>query len=169
MKKNKKGQIGVAGYVFLIIGIIVALTLIIASSQQIGTVKDTWTYENVSIGVLTNGTPTYITTCRAMVGTVIIFNATGDVTIPSTNYTLTNNVLYNGMWAVQIDPAVVASADYGYNSGLATIDGTCEPITYSESSTDKTVLDLILILCAIALLVWVADRTGLLDWTREYD
>jgi hypothetical protein len=163
MNKNKRGQLQAGGYVLLIIGIIVVLTLIIASAQQIGTVKDTYTYENVSIGTLTNGTPTYITDCRAIVGTVRIFNATGDLEMASGNYTLTNNVLYNGMWAVQIDPNVTVTAGTAYNKGLATIDGTCEPITYSENNADKTVLDLIILLSGLALLVWVLEASGVIN------
>lgn len=160
-KMNKRGQLNVGGYILLIIGIIVCTVLLIGIAQQKGQITDTWTYANVSIGTLTNGTPTYVTACRALVGNVRIFNATGDVQIPATNYTLTNNVIYNGMWAVKIDPAVLITATGAFNKGLATIDGTCEPITYSEDSSAKTILELIILFAAIALLVWVLEHSGI--------
>lgn len=158
--KNKRGQLNVGGYIILVIGIIVSTVLLIGMAQQKGQMTDLVTYANVSVGTLTNGTPTYITACRALRDPVL-WNATGNVLIPATNYTLTDNVLYNGMWAVRIDPAVTITAGVAFNKGLATIDGTCEPITYSENSSANTILDLVILFAAIALLVWVLEHSGI--------
>jgi hypothetical protein len=155
---NKKGQLSIAGYVWLAIGIIVCAVLLIGIAQQKGTMTDTWAYANVSLGTMTNGTTLYVTTCRALISPHI-FNATNDVEIPSTNYTLTNNVLYNGMWAVTVVP--LSPVGLGYNKGTATISGTCEPITYSENSAGNTILELIILLSAIALLIWVLESSGI--------
>lgn len=159
MGKNKKGQT-VGTFIVLILGIITCVVLLVAVAQQKGNITDTIAYENVSVAAnVVNGTTQYVTQCRAL-NNVLIFNATGDIQIPSTNYTLTNNVVYNGQLAVSILPNALDDADFGYNAGKWTIDGTCEPLTYDENSAGRTIIDLVVLLSALALVVFVLEKSG---------
>jgi len=159
---NKKGQTAVFGYIIMFIGIIVALTLLVASAQSKGQITDLVTVANESLGTMTNGTTLYITNYRSCSG-LTIFNATGDVEIPSTNYTATNNVVYNGALSVSVAPSVSITAGQAYNKGTATFDGTCEPLTYDENSASRTIIDLVIVLAGIALALWVLDKAGVID------
>ena len=124
-----------------------------ASAQQIGEVTNTVTLANQSMGTLTNGTALYVTNCRAL-SDVAVFNATGDVEVASTNYTVTNNVIHptTGELTVQVDPGVTVGHD-GWASGTATIDGTCQPLTYEASSGGRALIGIILIFFALAIAV----------------
>lgn len=148
---EKGNQIGML--IMTAVALIVGLILLTASAQQIGTVTDTNVLSNQSLGTMTNGTSLYITNCRAL-SNAIIFNATGDKTIPSTNYTLTDNVVYNGALAVEVAPAIDAGGrTLGYDKGTATIDGICQPTTYDTSSGGRALAGVIIIMFGIALAV----------------
>ena len=165
---NKKGEtqnmIGVL--VVVAITVILGAILLQASAQNVGQVRDTATLENQSLGVMTNGTALYVTNCRAL-SDVIVFNATGDVTIPAGNYSVTNNVVYNGALAVKVDPLIDDGARaLGMNKGTATIDATCQPLTYDDSSGGRALAYLIVIMFALAIGVVAltpALRSGIMD------
>lgn len=134
------------------VAIIVGVVLLQASAKQVGDVTNTIAYANNTLGTMTNGTTLYVTSCRAILNPVI-WNATGDIVIPANNYTITNNVVYNGALTVRVVPAVSVFADAAFNKGTATIDGTCEPTTYDESSGGRAVAGIIIVMFAIALAV----------------
>ena len=157
--KSKKGQLGVAGFVLLVVGIIVVITLIVAVAQQKGQMTDLATVSNASLGTMTNGSTLYITDYK-LCSNFKIWNATGDVEIPTTNYTVTNNVVYNGQATIEVVPAVTTLAGTAFNRGTAKYQGTCEPLTYAEDSASRTIADFIVVACALALLVWVLERSG---------
>lgn len=148
---NSKAQMaGIGGIIMVAMSVIVGCILLVAAAQNIGQVKDLATVGNASLGTLTNGTATYITNYKSC-SSVKIFNATNDVEIPTNNYTVTNNVVYNGNEAVKITPAVLIDAGYAYNKGTATYQGTCQPLTYDSSSGGRTVAGIIIIFMAIAM------------------
>jgi hypothetical protein len=133
--------------------LVVGAILLQASAQNVGQVRDLVTVANESLGTMTNGTALYVTNCKVL-SSVIIFNATGDVTIPAGNYTLTNNVVYNGQEAVKVDPLIDAGGRaLGYNKGTATYDGVCQPLTYDPSSGGRAVAYVIIIMFALAIAV----------------
>lgn len=162
VKKNDKRGLGVAQIVLLFIGIIVCTTLIVSIAQNKGQLTDLSTVANASLGTMTNGSTLYITDYRSC-SSFKIWNATNDVEIPSTNYTVTNNVIYNGAMAISVVPAVETGAGVAFNRGTAKYDGVCEPLTYDENSASRTIADLIIILCAIALVVFVLENAGITD------
>jgi len=147
MEKDKFG-IGVVILVF--ISLVVGLIFFQSIAQTVGTTTNTETLANQSLGDLENGTLVYVTNCKAL-SDVAIFNATGDVEIPSDEYTVTNNVVYNGALAVSILPDVDISE--GYDVGVATIDGTCQPLTYISDGGSRAVVGIILIFFALLLAV----------------
>ena len=167
MKKNKKGlsNVGFGGIIILFMGIIVALAFIPSIAQSKGTMTDLRTVANASLGVMTNGTVLYITDYKSC-SDVKIWNATGDVEIPSTNWTQTNNVVYNGQEAVSITPAVDVLAGHAFNKGTAKYQGTCEPLSYIHESGGRAIAGVIIIMFAIALAVVAlvpALRSGILE------
>ena len=167
---NKKGAVdGTTGMIGVIVTVMVLLVvgvvLLQASAQQVGSSTNTYTLANASLGVMTNGTSIYIPNCQAATS-VKIFNATGDVEIPSTNYTLTNYVVNNGVLSARVAPAVTVTAGVAFNKGTATIDAVCEPYGYITDSGGRAVAGLIVIMFAIALAVVALTptlRSGVLD------
>ena len=140
------------------VALILGAIILAASAQQVGNVTNTITLENQSLGTMTNGTDLYVTSCRAL-SDVKIWNATGDVEMsPSgtgtSNYTVTNNALdATGGLSVKITPNVTVTAGTAYNKGTATIDGVCQPTTYSDDSGARAIAGIIIIMFAIALAV----------------
>jgi len=151
---NRKGEVKVGMIIIVAITLIVGIIFFRVIAQQVGETTNTWAIENQSLGAVTNitvgGTPLYMTNCRAMSG-VIVFNATENVAVPSTNYSVANNVVYNGALAVAVSPE--ADFDLGYNTGIWTIDGTCQPTTYIADSGGRAIAKLIAIFFALAVLV----------------
>ena len=162
LKRDKRG-VSVGNLIAIVIAVLFVGALIVTVAQQRGTMVDLASAENESLGTMTNGTALYITNYKYCTG-FKIFNATGDVEIPSGNYTVTNNVVYNGNEAIQVDPLIDAGGRAkGYNVGTATFDGTCQPLTYDNNSASRTVSGLILLFCALALLAYLLEKSEIID------
>ena len=152
-KKGKKGQMnGVGMIIVLAVTLIVGVILFQAIAQESGNATNTITLENQSLGDLDNGTLVYVTNCRAL-SDVAIFNATGDVEIPSDEYTVTNNVIHSTTGALSVSILPDVDINEGYDKGTATIDGTCQPLTYIADSGGRAMVTLLLVLVALALVV----------------
>jgi uncharacterized protein (UPF0333 family) len=153
-KKNKKGELNIVGLLIITaVLLIVGVIFFQATAQEIGKATNTQAIANQSLGTLTNGTALYVTNCRDL-SDVKVFNATGDVEVNSANYTVTNNVIYNGALSVKVDPVVDAGGrGLGYNKGTATIDGTCQPLTYIGDSGGRAMASLILVMFGLLLVV----------------
>jgi hypothetical protein len=124
-KKKKKGQAGFGGILVAFISIIVGVTLFVVISQTVGTSTDTVAVANVSLGAtVVNGTTQYLTGYVAL-SDVVIYNETDDALIPSTNYTVTNHVVYNGAEAVSILPQTTSDL-----KSVWQVSGTAEPQGY---------------------------------------
>ncbi len=153
---NKKGQMSNELGILLIVAItlIVGIVLFQVIAQEVGKSTNTVALANQSLGTMTNGTTLYVTDCRALSG-VEIFNATNDVEIDSTNYTTADNQIHptTGALTVTVTPAVTITAPYAYDVGTATIDGTCQPLTYIPDSGGRAMANLIVIFFALAVAV----------------
>lgn len=147
---NKKGQMGVGMIIIVAIALIAGLIFFQSIAQEVGSSTNTISLANQTLGDLENGTLVYVTNCRAL-SDVAVFNATGDVEIPSDEYTVTNNVLHptTGALSVSILPDVDIAE--GYDIGVSTIDGTCQPLTYIADSGGRAMANLIVIFFALAL------------------
>lgn len=165
-KKGAQGMTGgmVGGLVLVALTLIVGVILLQASAQNVGQVRDLVTQGNATLGTMTNGTTIYITAYKSC-SSFKIWNATEDVEIPSTNYTVTNNVIYNGQEAISVAPGV-ETLTYAYNKGTAKYQGICQPLTYDPTSGGRAVAFIIIIMFAVALAVVALSptlRSGVMD------
>jgi hypothetical protein len=148
---NKKGQAfgtGVGMFIAIAITIIVGVILFQASAQNVGDVTNTETVTNLSFAAA-NNTNYYPFTSYGYkaCNDVVIYNNTADVVIASGNYTVTNNVVYNGAETVRV--AVNYSADVYAGDGW-NISCTAQPDTYADGG-GRAMAGLIVIFFALAV------------------
>jgi len=148
MSKQGQGKMnGVGALIVVAIVAIVGIVLLQASAQNIGDVVNTDAVVNTNLATSEESSSAYITTYRAILDPVL-FNGTGGDLIPSNNYTVTNNVVYNGGLSVQVTTA--SACPYANETWL--VSGTGQPLTYDNSSGGRAVAGLIVIFMAIAIL-----------------
>lgn len=164
---NKKGQ-SVQLFVALFITVIVGLILLVASAQNVGKVTDTLTIANASLGTASNSTTVYLTDYRA-ISSVVVYNNTGAI-VPSTNYTVTNNVIDPTTGGLSVSFLPSSGAAYGYTGYQWNISGTAQPTTYEPNSGGRAIAGLIIILFALAIAVISLSptlRSGVLDMMKR--
>jgi len=143
---NNKGEmLGFGIIISVFIAVIVGAILLTTSAQQVGSTTDTFEIANTSLTTVVNGTPQYITNARSL-SSVVIYNETGNVIVGSGNYTVENNVVYNGALAVKITPD--ASAEF---KSAWKVSGTAQPLTYIDDSGGRSVATLIIIFFALGI------------------
>lgn len=171
--KNKKGQLNIGGFLLLIIGIIVAATLLVAIAQGTDRTVNLRTSTNVTYTApVTSGyivltgqnlldTPQFMNASNCTQGCgVYNFQDAGNQTANSSVFTCGENVSASGT-------AQIYCKNNGYStwSELSTrVTYTWGEAGYSNDSASRTMLLLVILLSAVALLVWVAEQSGLLDW-----
>jgi len=159
-RKNKKGQIGVGMIILVAVTLIVGVIFFQSIMQQIGTSVNTVSVTNSTQTLAAEGSSIYLTTYRAL-SDVVVTNATGGETVPSTSYTVVNNVVRNGALTVRID---TIKSDYASKS--VNISATAQPLTYIPNSGGRAVASLIGIMFALAIVIVAISptlRSGLLD------
>ena len=129
---------------------IVGVILLQASAQNVGTTTDTYSVANLSLGTASNTTAVYFTDIRALSSVVVVNNTNGAV-LPSSNYTVTNNVVYNGALAVKVEQSIPPTT--GFTGYILNISGTAQPTTYIDDGGARSVASLIIILMALTLAV----------------
>lgn len=145
---NKKGQVELGSILYVFIAVLVGVIIFQAIAQQVGTTTNTIALANDSYTAGVDGTTFYITDYRA-ISNVVIYNETNGTTgypiiIPSTNYTVANNVVYNGALAVS-----VTVDDALYESMAWQVSGTAQPLTYITNSGARSMAALIVIFFAL--------------------
>lgn len=163
---NKKGQVGVAQIILIFVAVIVGVIIFQAIAQESGKATNTISVANESLGTIDN-TTVYLTNYRA-ISDVVIYNESGDAIVPSSNYTITNNVIHptTGALSVQIVPAADPDTEeyYGFEW---TISGTAQPLTYVADSGGRAMVALIPIFFAllVALIaLYPVYESGLKEW-----
>jgi len=148
---NKKGQLGDLGMILMVfVCVVVGLTLFLTISQTIGTSTSTVAVANDSLGTVLNNSVIYLTSYQALSG-VVIYNDTTSV-VADTEYTVENNVVYNGALAVRV---TVDADDGDEETGNEWfISGTAEPVGYIGGAGRQMAL-LIPIMFALAIVVVV--------------
>ena len=141
---NNLGKVGLL--IGVAIMIIVGVIFLQTSAQAVGTVTDTVTVENTSLATVVNDTAQYLTDYKSL-ASVVIYNETNDAIVGAGNYTVTNNVIYNGAEAVRIVPDTTAD----YKSAWV-VSGTAQPLTYVKDAGSRAMANLISIMFALALL-----------------
>jgi uncharacterized membrane protein len=148
---NKKGQMGdLGGLLMVFIAAIVGVTLFITVAQIVGTTTSTVAVANDSLGVVLNDSVIYLNKYQAISG-VVIWNATSSV-VADTEYTVENNVVYNGALAVRVTVDADDADDETGNEWF--ISGTAEPAGYiSGAGRQMALLIPLMFALAIALIV----------------
>jgi len=142
---DKKGQtLGVILIVF--ISVLVGVIFLQTIAQQVGTVTNTVAVANQSETLAANGSSIYIEEYKSLSG-ITILNASNNLSIGSGNYTITNNVVYNGALTVK-----VTTIKEDFESRAVRISGTGERPTYISNSGGRAVAGLIVLLFALAIL-----------------
>jgi len=149
---NNKGQIGFSAIVIVFIAVVVGAIFLQTIAQNVGETTSTDVLLNDTQTLAANGSSIYLTNWRSLTD-VVIKNATNisAVEIPSTNYTVTNNVVHNGALAVQITTTSADTAPWASHS--VNISGTVQPLTYIDSAGGRSMASLIIIFFALA--VWI--------------
>jgi sulfur transfer protein SufE len=143
---NKKGQmIGLGMILVVFIAILVGVIFFQTIAQQVGSTTNTVAVANLSQTLAANGSSIYLTDYRAL-SDVVILNGSDDALIGSGNYTVTNNVIYNGALAVEI-----TTIDEAFESTAVNISGTAQPLTYVADSGGRAMMGLIVIFFALAI------------------
>lgn len=150
---NKKGFEfgGVGTLVIVAVAIIVVMSLIPTIASNISTVtnkvtisNEFYTFPNSSAAV------NYVTLKGQAASSVTVKNRTGDITIPASNYTVTNYILNNGVLVTRL-----TAKDLTYLGYLVNVSYTSEPFGYDTNSGGRAITDLILVLAGVAVVVVV--------------
>jgi len=158
---NKKGQVGQVGTLIMVaLTLIVGCILLVASAQNVGQTTQTVNVVNRSLGTQSNTTTLYLTDMKA-ISDVVVWNTTTQL-IPAGNYTVTNNVVYNGGLSVSFLPSALPDrTNYTWY-----ISGTAQPTTYESNAGGRAIAGLIIIFFALAIGVIAltpALRSGIID------
>ena len=160
-KKKKKGQVGFGAILMAFIGILVGVALFLTVAQQIGSSTSTIAIVNQSTGAAAaNSTVQYLTNFRS-ISDVVVYNTSNSILLTSGNYTITNNVVYNGQEVVSITPLSVPLI-YAHKWNIS---GTAEPQGYIGGA-GRSVALLIPIFFALLIAVIALEptmRNGVLD------
>jgi len=147
---NKKAQMANVGMIIMLfVGVIVGVALLQSSAQQVGNSINTVTLANSSVTLGAESASVYITDYKS-ISDVVIYNATGTL-VPADNYTVTNNVVYNGQEAIQITTGAVNA----YANDSANISGVAQPLGYVPESGSRTIVGLIVLFGALAIAIIV--------------
>lgn len=145
--KSKKAEISISLILYTFIGILVGIVLFQAVAQSVGQTVNTATLNNDSQTLAANGESIYLTDYRSLTD-VVILNATDNTTIEAANYTVTNNVVYNGALSVEI-----TTDETTYESSSVGISGTVQPVTYIADGGGRAMANLIPIFFALAIVL----------------
>lgn len=159
---NNKGQTGVGAILIVAMTLIVGVILFTSIAQQVGPSLETVAVANQSIDTVVNDTAQYLTDYRSISG-VVIFNETGDAIVPTSNYTITNNVIHPTTGALCV--SILPSTTPDYKSAWQ-VSGTAQPLTYIDDAGGRAIAGLIAIFFALTVLVVALTpslRGGLMD------
>jgi len=137
----------------LAIGIIVSLVLFQASAPNVALITTTYQHNNETITLPANGGS--LTLVGQAVSNVIVTNRTSGAVVPSTNYTILNDYLNNGVLEARIN-----TTNSLYASNSVNISYLSEPFGYATDGGTRAITNLILILSAIAVFVFVAFKVN---------
>jgi len=162
--EDKKAQMGIGTIIIVAIMIIVGAIFVQIIAQSVGDSTNTVAVANDSLGVADNDTTVYLTSYRSISDAVII-NESG-VIIPSTNYTVTNNVIDPTTGSLAISVLPVSASTAGYTGWTWNISGTAQPVTYIAEGGGRAMAALIVIMFALAVAVIALEptlRSGVLN------
>jgi hypothetical protein len=145
MKNNKAQAMGIGVIMIVFIAVLVGVILFQSAAQAVGTVTNTEALVNYTATAAANEESFYLTNYRAIDVSSITNGTTGAV-IGAGNYTVTNNVVYNGALSTQI---TVNAATYAEETWA--INGVAQPLTYVDNAGGRSMVSLITIFFALGV------------------
>ncbi len=152
---NSKGETNVGLIVVLAIGVILGSIFIIAIADQSAILTETQEVANISVSSV-NGT--YTLPGQAFRSTVI-FNVTNDIEIDAGNFTVTNYQNVNDEYTATLLVDTGNATLYGHGW---LVSGTYEPSGYNTDSSNRTIIGLVILFFALAILFSVFP--GIREW-----
>ena len=149
-KKNKKGEValGLGAIMVVFIAVLVGVVLFQTIAQETGVATSTVAVANESLGAAAvNDTAQYLT-AYTDISSLVVYNETGDALVPSTNYTATANVVYNGNAAWGIVPNTTSNL-----KSIWQISGTAKPTGYVDDAGARAMANLIPLFFALAIAI----------------
>ena len=155
---NNRGEVTIGSVLMLAVVVIAALVLLQASFANIGTMTQTRDVTNQTIKF----TPTTVLQGQA-VSNVVVTNASNGVSVPATNYSITN---YNiGSDGVLRSYLTNLSGVFGGQN--VNVSYTYEPLGYDTNAGNRTIIGLIALFSALAIAVVAMTpslRNGIFDF-----
>lgn len=152
---NNKGQMSVGIIIIVAVTLIVGAIFLQAIAQEVGSSTNTVTV-NSSKTLAANGASIYITEYKALSGVTVVNASNQSQVVPSTNYTVTNNVINPTTGALSVK---VTTNTATWGSKAVYIRGTGQPLTYISDSGGRAMASLIVVLFAMAVLVVALSPT----------
>lgn len=158
---NKKGA-SVAGIITAFIVAIVALAFVVAIAGSSSTLTDSRTLNNVTY-LAPAAESTIDLTGQELLSTPVVLNTTDGVVIPASNYTI-----FEGISPSTGVKTIRYTSHAGHVSSNVSITYTYGDFGYIDDSAGRSMVDLIVIFCALAVLAYVIWATGLWDDLQGY-
>lgn len=168
---NKKGQMGIAMIVILVVGILFTMALLPTIANSIGQMTDKQDASNQSVSTVTayvganevnasfnmtvySQSDWKIIDCPLT--SVVIRNGAGTALTANTDYTLyASNGVFSLLNTTKTVPATALNLTY--------VDYTFCMDGYNNDSGSRSMLNLILIFTALAIALWVLDKSGIIQ------
>ena len=148
---NKQGQLGIGTFLMTFIAIITCLALLNGGIySNIGTMTDKVVKTNQTFTFPTNTTT--ITLLGQAVESVTVVNGSNGVAINSGNYTITNRVVSNGQLIATLG-GTSSIPNSVFAGQQVNITYTYEPFGYATDAGSRSMIDLIAIFAALAVVV----------------
>jgi len=173
---NNKAQVGIGQFVMIFVGVIVAISLFLASAQIIGLSTTSIALGGVNSNntLLAADIPAVASSVdlvgQDLLDTPVVVNASGGQTVAAGNYTISEIVsATTGVKTIsfQLDDPQFSSANQTASGSLGlNITYTYGPDGYINSGAGRSLALLIVILSALAIAVFVMSeslRNGLKD------
>lgn len=146
---NKKGQMELGVIIMIFITIIIGTIFLTVIAQSVGESVNTVVLVNQTETLAANGASIFITEWRA-IDSIVILNASNNITILAANYTVTNDVVDPTTGGLSIQ---ITTDDTQFASTAVKISGTVQPTTYIADGGARAMANLIIIMFALAVLV----------------
>lgn len=141
----------------IFIGAIITVTLIIGVADQVVLQTTTMNIVNESVAAIATGNGTTTLTGRTLVGEGIVVNGTdGEVVLSPLNYSINSTIGSDGLLSVTLTRYDGCGATNC--SGSVNVSYTFEPDGHSVNSNDRALITLILLMSALAIVVFVAAQ-----------
>ena len=164
LKENRKAQIGIGVLVLMAVAVIVGLVMF----QQVATNVEQGTRSVTGAITIANSTKTFpaagskliLTGQELLPNTIVITNATGGGTVPSTNYTIAEEVrTTDGLKGI-----VVTGKAGDFAAASVNVSYQYYPDGYIDDGGARSITGLIVLLAAIAIALVVLGGIKWGDW-----